>query len=589
MNIPQEIQDKLEDYLDQSLSQQDFEVVVSWAKQSDANAKELVDWFLWHAQLRDVAQIEDLRQLFESQSHAGSHLPDSTPQQAISEQAEPFDRHNSPRRSSRTAWVLAASLIIGSGLLMWLYYSPQGDSEKALDSFAAKINGMEESSDFAEDTLLVPSLEGAVAYLGRCSECEWTSPNWGEGDPVRADTEVSLEKGVAELIFDSGARVSLRGPCQLLVTGPESFALEVGDVSVEASLGFKVTTPSGVVLDLGTAFGVSVNKAGDAEVHVFEGEVVFKALDSSGNKQQDSILLKKEQACRYSVGGISLDEFQANESMFAWRQRGVISDEDAPDLPVREGLALWLAADRFVETDDLGRVVCWRDILVSTNRTAEDALQPIAKYRPVLVEDGINGEPAVVFGGVGTFLLTPPLHTTNEQTAFVVCSLNRDYPQFQPILNYNGPPQRIPDADGGPVTPGVFQIFLNSGGGNGRFGIKGHVFRGFASGRKRKKRLGETVSVNNRLSVGQSAVIAFQHAPEKRQLSLYVNSGQVGALTADLDIALTSRKIIGRHPVLEERSLILRGGLGEIIVFNRALPAEEITEVSDYLRQRFGI
>lgn len=589
MKIPQEMQDKLEDYLDQSLSREDYEQLVSWAQQSDANGKALVDWFLWHAQLRDATQVEGLRQVLPVHALFGGTL--DTVGAVAPATSGSSDSLDLPRKTSRSAflgWAIAASLVLGLGLGVWQY-----NASLTQDAELAVVTENEGESDglemldpaYAEGSDTTISL--AVAYLGRHSDCTWRSERLSEGDPLRADTEVSLESGMAELIFESGARVSLSGPCDLQIDGPDSFTLRVGDVSVEASFGFEVATPSGTVIDLGTAFGVSVTEAGESEVHVFEGEVVFRAHDASGAKHGESILLREEQACRYTVGGVSLVEFQANESKFAWRQRESIADDDAPKLPVREGLALWLAADRFVETDDLGRVVCWRDILVSPNRTAEDALQPIAKYRPVLNDQGINGKPSVVFGGLGTFLLTPPLHTTNEQTAFLVCSLEGENPEFQPILNYNGPPQRIVGAKGGRVSPGVFQIFADDRDRDGRFRICGHVFSGYSS--DRKSALAETIGDDNRLIVGHPVVVAFQHAPQSQQLSLYVNSERVGALTADLDVAVTSRKIIGRHPIYEKNSTIFRGSLGEIIVFNRALPNEEIRQVSDYLRQRFGI
>ena len=587
--IPQEVQDKLEDYLDQSLSREDYEELVSWATQSDANGKELVDWFVWHAQLRDVTQVEGLKQVLPAHIAFADVCEAAESNSSTTGKDSPVaGRGKATLARSFVGWGIAASLALMAGLGLWHYNSSMMEDAKLAGVGETQgedegIDILEPSYDESIDEPIIPT----VAYLGRNSDCTWLSEQLTEGDPLLADSRVSLDSGMAELIFDSGARVSLFGPCDLQIEGPDSFSLKVGDVSVEASFGFQVTTPSGTVIDLGTAFGVSVTEAGESEVHVFEGEVVFRAHDASGAKHGESILLREEQACRYSVGGVSLVEFQANESKFAWRERESISDDDAPELPVRDGLALWLAADRYVETDDLGRVICWRDILVSPNRTAEDALQPIAKYRPVWNDNGINGRPSVVFGGLGTFLLTPPLHTTNEQTAFVVCSLAGEKPSFQPILNYNGPPQRIPGAKGGPVSPGVFQIFADDGDGDGRFRICGHVFSGFSEGRRNA--IVETVADDNRLIVGHPLVIAFQHAPDSQQLSLYVNSEQVGTLTANLDVAVTSRKIIGRHPVLERKSLVFRGGLGEIIVFNRALPSEEIMQVSDYLRQRFGI
>ena len=48
--------------------------------------------------------------------------------------------------------------------------------------------------------------------------------------------------------------------------------------------GFTVITPTGKAIDLGTKFGVDVPLQGEAEIHVFQGEVI--AQSSVGGSRQ---------------------------------------------------------------------------------------------------------------------------------------------------------------------------------------------------------------------------------------------------------------------------------------------------------------
>lgn len=570
MKIPENIFGYLEDYADGVLSQEGYDAIVAWFHASDENAQQFAEWFAWQAQLRDSERLANMQEVF---WHSGLHdlVGPGPPANAV----EPRSRQGATahQRYWTVAAMVACMLLVATGLTWYV-----GNRSKPDDSHLAASNPDEEMR-------APPSVERpAAAYVGRLTKCVWQTSEHNEGDQLAAGSQIQLASGRAELVFGRGARVSARGPCRLWVEDENTFRLEVGDVSVEASFGFKVNTPSGVVIDLGTAFGVSVDDAGDSEVHVFEGEVAFQPA-GPGVAPQKSIVLSKDQACRYSVAGVTLDQFQANEAKFAWRRREFLSADEVPDLPVRNDLVLWLAADHSVETDEEQRVECWRDLVVDASSYPEDALQPAAEFRPVLTQEGINGHPSVRFGGEGNFLLTPPLYTTDEQTALVVCSLNASDPRFQQVLNYNGPPQRVLGPTGGTITPAVFQIFLDDVNNDGRFDVKGHLFSGFTDNRQQTI-VAEAIA-SQRATLHQPMVICFRHSHKNGEMTLFIDGDSAASEPSDHHIAITSRKIIGRHPIFDNDDGIFHGDVGELLIYNRALPDDEVRQVSDYLMKRF--
>ena len=107
------------------------------------------------------------------------------------------------------------------------------------------------------------------------------------GDPVMARTRLELASGLVEIACDSGATVVLEGPARFELSSPHTASLLRGrltatvskaggepqpDAAAAGSL-FTVQTPSAVVRDLGTRFGVEVDTVGKTSVHVFDGLV----------------------------------------------------------------------------------------------------------------------------------------------------------------------------------------------------------------------------------------------------------------------------------------------------------------------------
>jgi len=112
------------------------------------------------------------------------------------------------------------------------------------------------------------------------------SARWGAGDlPTREGTRLGagtlrLEEGLAVIRFDSGAKVSLEAPVEFrlldAMNGHILSGTAVADVP-ESAIGFRIGTPSAMVVDFGTRFAISVDpQSGGTRAQVFEGLIEVK-------------------------------------------------------------------------------------------------------------------------------------------------------------------------------------------------------------------------------------------------------------------------------------------------------------------------
>jgi hypothetical protein len=109
--------------------------------------------------------------------------------------------------------------------------------------------------------------------------------SWAEGSPapvsgrVPVAVPVEFTRGFVKLGFPSGASVTLEGPCRFRLDEKESLSVLHGRASVhtpKGAEGFRIDTPGGRFVDLGTEFGLAVGSDGATPVvltEVFKGEV----------------------------------------------------------------------------------------------------------------------------------------------------------------------------------------------------------------------------------------------------------------------------------------------------------------------------
>jgi hypothetical protein len=130
-----------------------------------------------------------------------------------------------------------------------------------------------------------------------------------------------IAAGLLEITYDAGAKVILEGPCQFDVKnnggflavgrltgklekkrrlGEEETRRHAGSFSQSPSLpvsssAFVIATPTAIVTDLGTEFGVEVNRIGETISHVFRGSVKVAGL--GGQKTSEIVLAANDSAC----------------------------------------------------------------------------------------------------------------------------------------------------------------------------------------------------------------------------------------------------------------------------------------------------
>jgi ferric-dicitrate binding protein FerR (iron transport regulator) len=112
------------------------------------------------------------------------------------------------------------------------------------------------------------------------------APQFTDGAALGRDRH-ALEAGTIELKTARGARVFIEAPAEFQFESADRLRMFRGRLSAEvspAAKGFTVVTLAGEAVDLGTRFGVDVPAEGNAEIHVFEGEVVAAVPGSAVRK-----------------------------------------------------------------------------------------------------------------------------------------------------------------------------------------------------------------------------------------------------------------------------------------------------------------
>lgn len=129
----------------------------------------------------------------------------------------------------------------------------------------------------------------AVATLVRAENCKWAGSDLPtlEHSKLSPGT-LSLVEGMATLVFESGAVVTLEAPTKLQIRDAMHCRLLEGAVTAEVpepAHGFTIEAPDLKVIDLGTKFGLTASTVGNSQVRVFEGEVDVEGLPGGKMKR----------------------------------------------------------------------------------------------------------------------------------------------------------------------------------------------------------------------------------------------------------------------------------------------------------------
>jgi hypothetical protein len=130
---------------------------------------------------------------------------------------------------------------------------------------------------------------GAAQVVQASGNCLWNHATPIQaGDKLAVGKTLRLTAGQLELAFDSGAHGILEGPADFEIRSHNGGYLRLGKLTARVprqAIGFAVETPTALVVDLGTEFGVEVDARGETEVQVFKGAVDFASTDAAKLKQ----------------------------------------------------------------------------------------------------------------------------------------------------------------------------------------------------------------------------------------------------------------------------------------------------------------
>lgn len=208
------------------------------------------------------------------------------------------------RKSLHHLMAAAALLAVSTAGLWWVSRSTsdkdqnlvaQQEDERLTDK--SLRNDLQATASAAEPLFVaqVSNLTGDVLWGDRSTDREFLLR-------LRRGDRLDIAAGLVQLDYYSGAKIVLRGPCLFVPTSENSGRLERGHLTGEVSEGdFLLTTPTAKVIDLGTAFGVSVDDVTRTDVCVFDGEVQVIS-DQQGEGSSKSLLLEEGMAARVHRG-----------------------------------------------------------------------------------------------------------------------------------------------------------------------------------------------------------------------------------------------------------------------------------------------
>lgn len=224
--------------------------------------------------------------------------------------------------------LLVATLVMSSALLLAWKFNITHYRQVAVTGSPADANGQAADAEY-------------VGRITGMEDCRWNDPDTAPlaGAAVSLGREYSLESGLLEITYTSGARVIIEGPCKYKADSTAGGYLAVGKLTARVegrgksekrrvadakpqaaypqslipnhqSL-FSVRTPTAVVTDLGTEFGVKVDKEGHTATLVFSGTVRIDITDSNAGKEDNSVTLHENesaQTCKHgnSDGSLAL-------------------------------------------------------------------------------------------------------------------------------------------------------------------------------------------------------------------------------------------------------------------------------------------
>lgn len=202
-----------------------------------------------------------------------------------------------PARSRPWLVPIAAAIMLGA-FLAWFLPGPSSDPDESV------ATGDDNPQNLTYGVVSI--IDGAEGRIG--------------GTTLAAGLRlpngiVELDRGLAEITFDSGAEITLEGPARLRLESASRSRLDKGRASAvvpEQARGFVIHTPTSFIRDMGTSVAIEVLDDDQTDLHVLEGEVEVAPTGRAAARM--SKILRQNDAVRLAGGGMRPIRFSADAS-----------------------------------------------------------------------------------------------------------------------------------------------------------------------------------------------------------------------------------------------------------------------------------
>lgn len=224
-----------------------------------------------NAQISDSMDFTALHEFAQYETCAPTATPVFTPQKPVQqiELIQKVQREKikyNPNRTSLVVFLVTAAA--AAFLVLLIHLTPPVKNSKVAvlsDSIHAKWADADAKTE-----------KGAAILAGRKSQV--------------------LQEGCAKLLFDNNTQVTIEGPAEFEIRTEDQIKLLYGRLYAivpREGIGFSVYTQNARIIDLGTEFGIQVDKSGDTSLYVMRGKTVLIAGE---NSNKDSIEVTAGQA-----------------------------------------------------------------------------------------------------------------------------------------------------------------------------------------------------------------------------------------------------------------------------------------------------
>lgn len=201
---------------------------------------------------------------------------------------------------------------------------------------------------------------------------------WEDGNSVRNGQRIEngqkhhLAQGVVAVRFADGTNVAIEGPAEFRILGSAHLELSLGVATAhvpDSAKGFKITSQTATVVDLGTDFGIRVSNDGKTDVAVFDGEVTVERIGMGSEERSNPKHVMEGEAIRVRRDRATVETVEYDTTSFknAW--------------PVSSGVLQTSGLLRFVDPGPKfipGRYEDSDHILIFPERRAIQLKEPLA-------------------------------------------------------------------------------------------------------------------------------------------------------------------------------------------------------------------